>query len=239
MKTEFKRPSKELVKRLKNLSPASATVWSALIKLGVRAPFLMEGILPIAPGSSVVGPAITVEYKPYSNIGISLTVEDFRRSAVFKACDVTESGDIIVLGALGNPSGIIGDCMSFGFKVKGAEGIVIDGGVRDSPIIIHKYRYPVFARNVTPTASSYQVWPTNFNVPIKCGGVLVNPGDVIVGDDDGVVVVPKHLLKEVVEFAEKEVKIEEIGKRKMLEEIPKGTSLGELYPPKEEWLERE
>ena len=237
MNTGFRRPDRELIERLEKLSPASATVWSALVKLGLRSSFLMEGIRPIASGSSVVGPAVTVEYRNYGDVGIALTVDDFRRSAVFKACDATEKGDVVVLGALGNPSGIIGDCMAFGFKVKGAKGIVIDGGVRDSPIIIHRYRFPVFARNVTPTASSYQVWPTNFNVPIKCGGVLVKPGDVIVGDDDGVVVIPQHLLKDVVEFAEREVKIEEIGKKKMLEEIPKGKSLGEFYPPKEEWLE--
>lgn len=237
MRDEVNRPDKELVKRLEKLAPASATVWSALIRLGLRSSFLMEGIRPIAPGSVVVGPAVTVEYKNYDDVGLAFTPDDFRDSAVFKACDALKKGDVMVLGALGNPSGIIGDCMAFGFKVKGAKGVVIDGGVRDSPIIVHRYKFPVFARNVTPTASSYQVWPTNFNVPIKCGGVLVKPGDVIVGDDDGVVVVPQRLLKDVVEFAEKEVKIEEIGKRKMLEEIPKGASLGEFYPPKEEWLE--
>jgi 4-hydroxy-4-methyl-2-oxoglutarate aldolase len=233
MEREFGRPSGKLLERLRNVSPVAATAWSGLNKLGLKSSFVMEGILPIGEGSLIVGPAITVEYRPINEIGIDVTQDEWRASAIYRACDSAQPSDVIAIGALGNPSGIIGDCITFGFKVKGAQGIVVDGGVRDSPIIRRTYRFPVFARNATPTAN-YGVFPTRVNVPIRCGGVLVKPGDVIVGDDDGVVVLPGHLLKKVVEYAEKEAKMEEIAKERMIQELPKGTRLGQLYPPKEE-----
>lgn len=190
----------------------------------------MNGIRSITEGSMIAGPAVTVAFKPMSEVAIDITEEERRKSALFQACDATKPGDVIVLGALGDASGIVGDCIALGFKTKGADGIVIDGGVRDTHVIKHVYKYPVFAKNVTPLAG--QVFSMDYNVPVSCGGVVVRPGDIIVGDDDGVVVVPAHLLEEVVEYAEKEVRLEDSVRESIREELPRGASLGELYPPR-------
>jgi regulator of RNase E activity RraA len=224
------REVSSLINSLRKVFPMTATVWGALHKLGVRSPYVMQGIRPILEDSVLVGPALTVDYKPMNEVAIAITEDEFRRSAIFEACDMTKPGDVVVLGALGDPSGMVGDCITLGFITKGAEGIVIDGGVRDSPVIRRVYKFPVFAKNVTPFAG--QVFPSRVNVPVNCGGVLVRPGDIIAGDDDGVVVIPLHLLRAVVEHAEREVHLEDAVRRRIKEELPKGTGLGELYPPR-------
>ena len=89
-----------------------------------------------------------------------------------------------------------------------AEGLVTDGAVRDGHKVI-RYGYPVFAGGSTPTVGEPNILPFQVNEPIQCGGVLVWPGDIVLGDDDGVVILPSHLAAEIVDECERHDEIEQ------------------------------
>jgi 4-hydroxy-4-methyl-2-oxoglutarate aldolase len=138
----------------------------------------------------VAGPALTVRCYP----GDELAFE--------KAIEMAEKGDIIVIDARGVTQAALGGGIMFGkLWLKGAEAVIIDGATRDVEEIMD-YGFPVFARAVTPT-SAVGASMGEINVPIQCGGVPVHPGDIIVGDTDGVVVVPRDEAEAVLIIAEK------------------------------------
>ncbi|MET3506475.1 RraA family protein [Halalkalibacter oceani] len=147
------------------------------------------------PGVHIVGNAFTVRTHPSDNL------------MVHKAMDLAKPGDVIVVDACGDMGhAIIGEIMCHYAKVKGIVGYIIDGPVRDL-YGIAKMGFPVFAKGGTPRGP-YKEGPGEINTLISCGGVAVRPGDVIVADDDGVIVIPKeeaaHVLKNAEEVQEKE-----------------------------------
>jgi regulator of RNase E activity RraA len=103
-------------------------------------------------------------------------------------------------------------------KVKGVEGIVLDGGCRDT-FEVRKIRFPVFCRTIgrTEVIGRIEVKPENVNVTTTIGGALVNPGDIIVGDDDGVLVVPQKVALQVLERAEKQLELDREGQKPNLD----------------------
>jgi regulator of RNase E activity RraA len=121
--------------------------------------------------------------------------------------------------------------MSSGFKVKGVSAIVIDGGVRDVPLI-RKMELPVFAKYATPAHIADTLVSAELNASIECDGVQVNAGDIIIGDDDGVVVIPKEVAPEAIERGWRHEKLDLESRKRILA----GTPLGDAYPPREEWL---
>ncbi|RMF86125.1 MAG: RraA family protein [Nitrospinota bacterium] len=138
------------------------------------------------PGLKLVGVAVTVK----ARIGDNLLTH--------KALDVAQPGDVIVVDAQGDTTvAIIGEIMCQYARARGLAGFVIDGAVRDS-LAIREMDFPVFARGVTPLGP-FKNGPGEINVPISCGGLTVRPGDIIVGDDDGVVVIPQKEAKEILE----------------------------------------
>ncbi|WP_099157003.1 RraA family protein [Virgibacillus ndiopensis] len=150
------------------------------------------------PGIHVVGSAFTVQTHPSDNL------------MVHKAMDLAQPGDIIVIDACGDMgNAILGEIMCHYAKFRGISGYIVDGPVRDLKRIADM-DYPVFAKGGTPRGP-YKEGPGEINTIISCGGVAVKPGDIIVGDDDGVVVVPKEdakqILKEANAHAEKEEEI--------------------------------
>ncbi|MEM3714189.1 MAG: hypothetical protein QXF82_04495 [Nitrososphaeria archaeon] len=215
----------EYIYILKNVS--SASVYSALWDLGYKNCWI-EGVFPVTTtGVHVVGRAVTVKYVPFRKA----VDESYQRQKYLVLTEALKAGDIIVMDACGTNAGVIGDCMASGFKVKGAQAVVIDGGVRDVPLI-KKIGLPVFAKYTTPAHIGEKITPFEINTTIECGGVQVNPGDVIVADDDGVMVMPKEVVKEATELAWKHERLDEESRKRILQ----GTPLGEAYPPKEEWL---
>lgn len=129
----------------------------------------------------VCGPALTVKVFPGDNL------------MVHKALDVLEPGDVVIIDAGGSTmNAVLGDLISTKAKHRGAQGFVIDGLVRDLPNIQELGNFPVFARGITPIGPLHR-GPGEINYPICCGGVVVNPGDLIVGDAMGVVVVPLQI----------------------------------------------
>jgi len=138
----------------------------------------------------IAGPALTVRCYP----GDELTLA--------KAITLAKRGDVLVVDARGVKQAALMGGIGFGYCwQKGAEGVVIDGATRDVDQL-KEYGFPVFARAIIPT-SAVSASMGQINIPIQCGGVNVNPSDIVVGDTDGVVVVPKAKAEEIILIAEK------------------------------------
>jgi 3-hexulose-6-phosphate synthase / 6-phospho-3-hexuloisomerase len=170
----------------------------------------MDGIKKITGVGRVAGKAVTVRAYP----------GDWSKPV--EAIDSAEKGDILVIDAGGTGKSVWGELASQSAKVKGVVGVVIDGYARDIEDI-EKIKFPVFARGAKPAAGE----PKGFgeiNVPIVCGGVSVKPGDYIVCDSDGVVVVPKE---EAVEIANRAQDVYEKEDR-VREEIKEGSTLSKV-----------
>jgi RraA family protein len=134
----------------------------------------------------LVGPACTVKVFPGDNL------------MVHKALDVLEPGDVVVVDAgASDHNAVLGDLISMKAKHRGAAGFVVDGFVRDLPNIA-ELDFPVFARGTTPIGPLHR-GPGEINCAVCCGGVVVNAGDIIVGDAMGVVVVPQGIAADLLE----------------------------------------
>lgn len=127
---------------------------------------------------TILGPAVTVKSYPGDNL------------MVHKSLDIAKPGDVIVVDGHRSPlTAALGDLVSTKARHRGVAGFVVDGVIRDLPEIKALGDFPVYARDVTPIGPMHR-GPGEINYPIACGGVVVNPGDIIVGDLNGVVVVP-------------------------------------------------
>jgi 4-hydroxy-4-methyl-2-oxoglutarate aldolase len=153
----------------------------------------------------VCGPAVTVLCRPADNL------------MVHKALDVAQPGDVVVVNTVGNTTtAVFGDLMCRTAAAKKLGGIVVDGAIRDVEGIA-ALRFPAFSRAVSP-GSCDKDGPGELNVPIACGGTVVMPGDIIVGDEDGLAVVPREHAEEVLQSLEELLARE----RKRVAEIGEG-----------------
>jgi len=124
----------------------------------------------------LLGPAFTVKSRPGDNL------------MLHKALDLAQPGDIVVVDAQGDlTNSIMGELMALWAKQRGIGGFIIDGAIRDIGAL-KKMGMPIYAAGVTP-AGPYKDGPGELNVPVVCGGVVVHPGDILVGDEDGIVVI--------------------------------------------------
>lgn len=159
-------------------------------------------IRPITPGSATSGKAITVECNGADNLMVRAALEQ---------CTI---GDILVVSTpKGAFHGFFGELMGKSAMTKGVAGLIIDGGVRDSKQLSEMGFY-ISSRYVAPLKTTKKT-PGNVNKPIVCGGIQVNPGDFIVADDDGVVVVPWQIVDEVIEQSEKIIEQEKIKRARI------------------------
>lgn len=147
-----------------------------------------SGIKPVDPKSHIVGRAVTVKCQPGDNL------------ALHQGIYAAQPGDVLVCDLRGyDQGGHFGDIMALACKVRGLAGVVLDGSCRDSEDI-KELGFPVFSRGFNP-AGTVKASLGQINVPITCGGVEVHPGDMILGDCDGVVVVRHAQEDEVFEKA--------------------------------------
>lgn len=139
------------------------------------------------PGLRILGPACTVKVYPGDNL------------MVHKSLDVAEPGDVVVVDASASgTTAVLGDLISNKARHRGIAGFVVDGLIRDLPGIRELGDFPVFARGVTPIGPLHR-GPGEINHPVCVGGIVVHPGDIMVGDLNGVVVVPLDIAEELVE----------------------------------------
>ena len=226
-----KRPEKNKLDELKSIG--SATISAELKHLAGIEDSFMLGPKTCNPGQSIAGPAITLQFMPiredyYKDEAEYQNVEEqLHRHALYLA----ETGDIIVVDARGDlRSGVFGEMMVSYFQGKGGEGMIIDGCIRDSRKALET-GLGIWSRGFTPNYHIQTgIFPFSVNHPIACGGRLVFPGDIIVADDDGSVVIPLKLMDGLLEKAGSHKEWEEFTKMKLLE----GGDLRKYYPLNEE-----
>jgi RraA family protein len=176
VKVNIQRPSQELMRGfLEFPTPDISDLLNRLYAVDPEIRVLTH------PSHRICGPACTVKVFPGDNL------------MVHKSLDVLEPGDVVIVDAGGSTmNAVLGDLVSTKARHRGAQGFVIDGLVRDLPTIQELVDFPVFARGVTPIGPLHR-GPGEINFPICCGGVVVNPGDIVVGDSMGVVIVPQQI----------------------------------------------
>lgn len=161
---------------------------------------------PFHRSGKLLGTALTVKTRPGDNL------------LVHKAIDMAEPGDVIVVDAGGDmTNAIVGEIMLQLSLKNGVAGFVIDGAIRDSKAFVDE-NFPVYAKGVTHRGP-YKDGPGEINVPISVAGMLVNPGDIMVGDEDGLAVIPADYAEELLG----KIKIQEQNEKSILQSIANGT----------------
>jgi len=227
---DFARPSPETIEILRRAS--TATISTIFKRKGIRN--IWMPIKPLFPGMKTVGPALTIRSVPGRDDLQSVAYEP---GTLFPghpddAIDAIKPGDVVVLDGRGaTDEGLFGDLLTLRIKMKGAAGLVCDMCVRDSPRMAEKV-IPVFCLGAASPGGT--VFNVDYNVPIGCAGVLVCPGDIIVGDDDGVVVISQAMVGDVIE----EVLVREDREDFIRLKLSQGASLRGLYPIGPEMEER-
>lgn len=224
---EITRPSQAILSQLRQLS--SATIWGILSKMGIPS-VVMRGIKPLTSGTTMVGPVQTLYYLPLRE-DKRYTPEWYRISPPFQLANSVQEGDVVVVDAGGVQGyGGMGDVIITAYAVKHVGGMVYDGAIRDGPYA-KNLQIPIFCRGTQPSVTP-RLLPVAANVMIQCGGVLVVPGDVVIGDDDGVVVIPKDVVEEVTQKGVAQEQIETYSRNL----LAAGRPLSDAYPPRDEWL---
>lgn len=212
-------------------SVSTATIAHQLRKRGWNST-VMEGVRTLVPGQHMVGPARTLSYLPFRE-------DVFERlgggmNAQKRLIDSIDPGEVVVIGARGeHGAGTIGDILALRAKVRGAAGVVTDGALRDTASL-REVGIAMFYGATNPAVLGRRHVPWEPDVAVACAGVLVRPGDLLVGDDDGVVVVPPALAADVA----REAAEQEREERFVAEQVAAGESIDGLYPIGPRWRDR-
>jgi regulator of RNase E activity RraA len=214
---------------------STATITTQLFKRGFRNAFI-QGARPLGQilHGNMVGPAFTLRYIParedMDSYGVKPDPNDLQREAI----ETIPSGHVLVMDCRGDArAASAGDIYMARLLVRGVTGVVSDGGIRDTSAI-SRMEMPVFC--ATPSAPTNRIvhHAVDYNLPIACGGVAIYPGDIMVGDADGVAVIPKALAAEVARDAEKQDMLEAF----ILQRVLAGEKLPGLYPINDQTMQQ-
>jgi len=213
--------------RAKLMTVSTATIATALFKRGLRNQ-MIQGVSPVGgpKGRNMVGPAYTLRYIPAREDLNPITVFQNPDHPQRKGVEECPPGHVMVIDCRKDPrAASAGSILVTRMQVRGCEGIVTDGGFRDSPEIGALEMPAYHTRPSAPTnLTCHQA--VDLNVPIGCGDAPVWPGDVIVGDDEGVIVIPAHLADEIAAEAVEMTAFEDF----VTEKVREGRSIIGLYP---------
>jgi 5-oxopent-3-ene-1,2,5-tricarboxylate decarboxylase/2-hydroxyhepta-2,4-diene-1,7-dioate isomerase len=192
----------------------------------------VDGVRPMHPGTKLVGTARTLRFVPGR--------EDLFQShgggynAQKRAFDAVREGEVIVIEARGETgSGTLGDILALRAHARGAAGIVTDGGVRDYEAVA-AVGIPIYSNGAHPAVLGRKHVPWDVDVAVGCGGTTIEPGDIIVGDDDGVIVIPPRIAEEVADAA----LAQEEEDAWIADRVREGHEVDGLFPMNAEWRAR-
>jgi len=206
IKSDIDRPDRDLVASFEGVP--SAIVSDVTGNVGLT---MDSGIKPVYDGAAIAGTALTVRAVPGDNL------------IIHKAITMAESGDVLVIDGDGyTETAYLGELMCASCQTHDLAGVVIDGAIRDREEIA-AMEFPVYARGVHPQGPFKQS-PGSINVTVSCGGVSVDPGDIVVADDEGVAVVPADDAETVRESARDKLAAEE----KLRERVEDGEYLYDI-----------
>ena len=211
-------------------SVSTATLTSQLQKHGLRNTFL-AGLYSLRPDLRMVGYAFTLRYIP-AREDLADERYDNTRNVQRLAVEAVGPEDVLIIDARGEVSAAsLGHILGTRITQRGAAGFVTDGALRDTPGF-RDLELPTYIRAAHATTSFVAHHPVDMQVPIGCAGVAVTPGDVVVGDAEGVVVIPAHLAEEVACGAYEQ----EVREEFFQEKVAGGASIIGVYPPSDETL---
>ncbi len=197
--------------------------WVGLFSKGT----VHRDIRPLFPGARVAGPALTVRLVASQEQAPPITPDEYTEWArnywykerhIEPYVDEITPGDVIVIEAPDLGVGQLGSWNTLNFFIHGAQGVVSSGGVRDTDEC-RLQKVPIFAQFISQSMTQGRIEYLEHNVPVTVGGVRVNPGDLVVGDGDGVIVVPKDRIEDVATYARQESDNDRRGRRAMYDRL--------------------
>jgi 4-hydroxy-4-methyl-2-oxoglutarate aldolase len=225
LSVDFPRPSPEVIRRYLAIEDLTSTVSDLLDEFGVVGAIPASVLMPVVAGKRIAGPAVTIRHIPENKTHSQLMFEKSPvHWALKEARDAAKPGDVIVYDGNGRADLSSAGHLAVVFsQKKGLAGLVIDCGVRDVDAI-RKLDYPTWSRGVTPITGKYRFETVEINGPIVCAGVSVRPGDLILADGTGVVIVPFDYIEKVLHAAEEAVNNEQ----ELIKAIDRGVEGEEL-----------